>query len=395
MPFLLLLVLALTIGFVVGVVVWRYPRIQGTPPAPTLAAARKVGKAAGRHPNLRAVLDARLNPAAATGLALTLALVFVIGGGVLLGVLAYLVRTNSHLIGVDNSVAKWGNSHASATSTHLLNAVTQLGSIYTVIVLCVVLAVVQTIRERSVWVIAFIVAVIGGEEILMRNDQAARRPCAPDLQSRRCDARAGVPQRPLGDGSCFLRYCGASTRLAARSSGASGAGGSRGGDRRRGRREPRAAGRALADGRDRRSFARLGLVRSVRNRLRRPDPPLRRRGRDSRAGRGRHGSRPGRLRRFSGKWGREYSEPPANPRLSQAQVGTGVGTVRARLSRRIGEQSLVGEHSGEGDHPSILSCATTRLKPARPQSALSSRRFRGVEHRAAAASHTITDSNMN
>jgi len=167
MPFLLLFVLALTIGFVVGVVVWRYPRIQGTPPAPTLAAARKVGKAAGRHRNARAVLDARLNPAAATGLALTLALAFVIGGGVLLGVLAYLVRTNSHLIGVDNSVAKWGNSHASAMSTHLLNAVTQLGGIYAVIALCVVLAVGETIRERSVWVVAFIVAVMGGEEILI------------------------------------------------------------------------------------------------------------------------------------------------------------------------------------------------------------------------------------
>jgi membrane-associated phospholipid phosphatase len=167
MPFLFLFVLALTIGSVVGVVVWRYPRIQGTPPAPTLAAARKVGQAAGRHRNVRGVLDARLNPAAATGLALTLALAFVIGGGVLLGVLAYLVRTNSHLIGVDNSVAKWGNSHASAMSTHLLNAVTQLGGIYLVIALCVVLAVVETIRERSVWVIAFIVAVMGGEETLM------------------------------------------------------------------------------------------------------------------------------------------------------------------------------------------------------------------------------------
>ena len=138
-----------------------------TPPAPTLAAARKVGKAAGRHPHLRAVLDARLDPAAATGLALTLALVFAIGGGVLLGLLAYLVRTNSHLIGIDNSVAKWGNRHASAMSTHLLNGVTQLGSIYAVIVLCVVLAVAETIRERSVWVVAFIVAVMGGEEILI------------------------------------------------------------------------------------------------------------------------------------------------------------------------------------------------------------------------------------
>ena len=167
MPFLLLFVLALTIGFLVGVAVWRYPRIPGTPPATTLAAARKLGETAGRHRNLRTVLDARLNPAAATGLALTLGLAFVIGGGLVLGVLAYLVRTNSHLIGVDNSVAKWGNRHESVTSTHLLNAVTQLGGIYAVIVLCVVLAVVETIRERSVWITAFIVAVMGGEEILI------------------------------------------------------------------------------------------------------------------------------------------------------------------------------------------------------------------------------------
>jgi undecaprenyl-diphosphatase len=112
------------------------------------------------------VLAARLDPATATGLALTLALAFAIGGGVLLGVLAYLVRTNPHLVAIDNSVAKWGNLHASATSTHGLNFVTQLGGIYTVVVLCVVLAIAETIIERSVWVTPFIVAVIGGEEIL-------------------------------------------------------------------------------------------------------------------------------------------------------------------------------------------------------------------------------------
>ena len=84
----------------------------------------------------------------------------------LLGVLAYLVRTNSHLIGVDNGVAKWGNRHASATSTHVLNDVTQLGSIYSVVVLCVVLAVAETIRRAKRLGPPFIVAVMGGEEIL-------------------------------------------------------------------------------------------------------------------------------------------------------------------------------------------------------------------------------------
>lgn len=167
MPLLVLLAFALASGLTVGVVAWRNTRSPRPAATPTLDAARELGEAVGRHPSLRRRLDARLDPAAATGLALSLALVLAIGGGVLFGVLAYLVRTNSHLIGIDNSVAKWGHRHASAMSTHVLNGVTQLGSIYTVIALCVALAVVETIRERSVWVTPFIVAVIGGEEILV------------------------------------------------------------------------------------------------------------------------------------------------------------------------------------------------------------------------------------
>jgi undecaprenyl-diphosphatase len=115
---------------------------------------------------LRSSLAPRFDPAAATGLALTLALLFVIGGGVLFGALAYLVRGNAHLLSIDNSVARWGNRHATPTSMRVLNDVTQLASIYVVVILCVVLAVVETIRERTVWVVAFIVVAVGGEEIL-------------------------------------------------------------------------------------------------------------------------------------------------------------------------------------------------------------------------------------
>jgi membrane-associated phospholipid phosphatase len=166
MPFLLLLALALTVGLVVGLLAWRYPRIAKPTVTPALDTARKVGETVGKHPSLRSFLAARLDPAVATGLALTVAMVVAIGGGVLFGALAYLTRTNSDLTGIDNSVAKWGNNHASAWSMHALNDVTQLGGIYAIIVLCLVLAVAETIRERSVWVIPFIVAVMGGEEIL-------------------------------------------------------------------------------------------------------------------------------------------------------------------------------------------------------------------------------------
>jgi len=166
MPLVALLLLALTVGSAVGLVTWRYPRISTPAPTPALDAARKVGETIESRRGLRAILAARLNPATATGLALTLALVFIIGGGLLLGVLAYLVRTNSHLIGIDNSVAKWGNRHASTLSTHGLNVVTQLGGTYTVIVLCVALAVVETLRTRSVWIVPFLVVVVAGEGIV-------------------------------------------------------------------------------------------------------------------------------------------------------------------------------------------------------------------------------------
>ena len=130
MPVLVLLALALLAGTLSGLTAWRYPRVQTGPDLTPADAARVVGEHVGRHSRLRAIRDARLNPAAATGLALTLALLLAIGGGVLLGVLAYLVRSNGHLVGVDNGVAKWGNRHATTASTHGLNAITQLGGIY-------------------------------------------------------------------------------------------------------------------------------------------------------------------------------------------------------------------------------------------------------------------------
>jgi membrane-associated phospholipid phosphatase len=165
MPLLVLLILAVTLGLAVGMVVWRLPH-SVAPSQPAVESARKVGETIGRHRALRRMLQARVDPAAATGLALTLALLIVIGGGFLFAVLAYLVRSNAHLHGVDNGVAKWGNAHASVFSTQGLDVVTQMGGIYVVVALCIVLALGETIVKRTAWVIPFVIAVVGGEEIL-------------------------------------------------------------------------------------------------------------------------------------------------------------------------------------------------------------------------------------
>jgi membrane-associated phospholipid phosphatase len=166
MPVLLLFAIALTAALLGGLAAWQFPRPATSFTTATLDKARDVGETAKRHPPLRAFLSARLDPAAATGLLLTLAMVVAIGGGVLLGALAYLTRTNSDLTAIDNGVAKWGNRHASTTSMHVINGITQLGAIYTIVVLCVVLAVAITIRERSKWIAPFILLVMAGDELL-------------------------------------------------------------------------------------------------------------------------------------------------------------------------------------------------------------------------------------
>jgi undecaprenyl-diphosphatase len=167
------------------------------------------------RPTLRRRLAPRFDPQAATGLALTLALLLTLAGGVLLGALAYLERSNPTLNHLDRSVASWGYHHKSALSTHGLNAVTQLGGIVTIVVLCVLLAAVETFRTRSAWILPFLLVVLGGEEVLTLSikDLANRtRPTAYD------PAAAGLgPSFPSGHSATAAAfYAGAALLLARR-----------------------------------------------------------------------------------------------------------------------------------------------------------------------------------
>jgi membrane-associated phospholipid phosphatase len=119
-----------------------------------------------RHPARGAVIATKHDPQAVTGLALTLALVVCIGGGLLLGVLAYLVRGDSGLVRWDNSVAEWGQRHASGVSTDVLEVITHLGEPTVVAVLAVVVAAVETARTRSRWVVPFVLVVVAGNGLL-------------------------------------------------------------------------------------------------------------------------------------------------------------------------------------------------------------------------------------
>jgi len=112
MPFLVLITFSLAFGAAVFIAALRYPTATGAPPPVSEAAGRQLSRETVRHPLLARLLRGRLDPGTATGLALTLALAVAIVGGLMLGALAYLMRSNARLVELDSSVGRrsWCNS---------------------------------------------------------------------------------------------------------------------------------------------------------------------------------------------------------------------------------------------------------------------------------------------
>jgi membrane-associated phospholipid phosphatase len=165
MPLLVVLVVAVAVFALVAFVAWNYPH-PTTAATPSLAAAKAVGTEIGHHSRLRRTIKSRLNPEAATGLALTIGLGAVVVGGLLLGVLAYLVRSNSQLVHLDASVAQWGADHSGPVSERGLDVVTQLGGTWLVVLLAIVVALVGYVRRPNRWIPVFLVTVLVGQVLL-------------------------------------------------------------------------------------------------------------------------------------------------------------------------------------------------------------------------------------
>ena len=180
MPLLLLLLIAILSGLGAAFLTRLYLRRAVAPPVVEVAleAGRHAEGAAGR----RAVRAARLDPEKATGLALTLALVVVLAGGLVLALLAVVVRSTDVLAGLDSSVAEWGDRHATAWSHDGLTLVTSLGETWTVVIVAVAVALVEIERTRSGWVAAFLLAVILGDKLLTETVKELMDRARPALE---------------------------------------------------------------------------------------------------------------------------------------------------------------------------------------------------------------------
>jgi membrane-associated phospholipid phosphatase len=207
---LFLLIAALVAGAAAAGITWRAGR-RGRPAGDMTA--RPAGAAIARRPAARSLLARRLDPEVATGLALTLALVLIVGGGVLLAVLAYLVRGDTGLVRIDRSVALWGDRHETPFSDDVLDAVTTLGEPTVVAILAVVLAGVETARTRSRWVVPFVLVVVAGNGILTTTVKHLADRVRPDVNPI---ADTLGPSFPSGHSSWSIAFFTAAALLLSR-----------------------------------------------------------------------------------------------------------------------------------------------------------------------------------
>jgi membrane-associated phospholipid phosphatase len=164
MPFLLLLLISILAGLGAALLTRRYPGHASAPAV--VEVAREAGEHASGTAAQRAARTARRDPEKATGLALTLALLVVFAGGLLLALLAVVVRSSDVLAGIDSSVAEWANRHGSAWSHDALTLVTRLGEVWVVVPVAILVAAVEITRTRSRWVVPFLLIVILGDHLL-------------------------------------------------------------------------------------------------------------------------------------------------------------------------------------------------------------------------------------
>jgi membrane-associated phospholipid phosphatase len=167
--------LAAAVAAVGGLVAGRARRGHG----PAEHAAEELFRA-----RLARFLRRRMDPEAATGLALTVALGLVFAAALGFGLVSDMVTSQTGLYRLDASAARWGADNATPASTWVLGMITWLGATVTVLTVTALLGGLEWLRRRRLAVLAFLLMVVVGQNLIANTVKALvdrERPPVPHL----------------------------------------------------------------------------------------------------------------------------------------------------------------------------------------------------------------------
>jgi membrane-associated phospholipid phosphatase len=138
----------------------RHQRLVGTvtPLDPETAESWIVRHAPERWRSLVHTIDRRV----AGGAALVVAFAVVLGAALAVGWVLDSVDEGRGFARFDSAAAEWGATHATETSTRLLEKVTELGGTLPLLAVAVGVAAVELHRRRSADIVLYLAAVLGG-----------------------------------------------------------------------------------------------------------------------------------------------------------------------------------------------------------------------------------------
>jgi len=167
-------------GLLIKLAAARWPQFD--PAAPRVHPQSTSGRDAIRtHDQLRAVLRRRVDPAAATGLALTVAVALVVASVIGVGLLLVMAQHDAGLARYDLSISRWGTDNATATSTTVLKLVSDLGGTIGGIVVAVVVGALEYRRSRTKAVLALLAVTVAGQFLATYVIKTAVDRPRPDL----------------------------------------------------------------------------------------------------------------------------------------------------------------------------------------------------------------------
>lgn len=174
------LVILAAVSAVVGLV-WAGV-VRSLPQAdPARAASRRIGARLAAQPDVRRFLRARLDPDAATGLGLTMALAAVAITGVVFGVVVAMIRSNTGVVHADLAVTRWAAANGTPMSWDILGWITEAGSTIGVVIVALATSVYAMRRGNRATAFVFFLVVVGGQFLLSNVVKIAVERVRPDV----------------------------------------------------------------------------------------------------------------------------------------------------------------------------------------------------------------------
>ncbi len=175
----LLAAVATGAGLVAFALVRHWPQSD-----PALSATESIGERLGSRRDVRRFLRSRMDPATATGLALTVALVGIVLAGAVVGLFVWMIRRDIGFVNVDLAIERWAEAHATASSDAVLEAVTHLGDTPTIWVVGAAIAAYGVWRWRRLAVPVFVLAVVLGQVLISNTIKVVIDRARPELRPR-------------------------------------------------------------------------------------------------------------------------------------------------------------------------------------------------------------------